>query len=186
MKLLIIAATAVFSLGAGAGAWWLAQPDTAEPPPEPKACIIINPASGRDKPSCASCGDARHPTAPLFLAEYEKLIASYAQDPVNDSEALDSLCYYGVQTRDLIREHGVGELDAEHAEFLRREVSRTHAFLSVRVTDENDVVRISMMRKRVAFDQRDHHEVDEVVDVLPPEISGTVKRVGLYHIWARF
>ena len=60
-----------------------------------------------------------------------------------------------------------------------------HAFLSVRVTDENGVVRISMLRKRVAFDQRAHHELMKWL-TLPPEISGTVKRVGLYHIWARF
>ncbi|MCA8919637.1 MAG: hypothetical protein KDB32_11205 [Planctomycetes bacterium] len=185
MKILIPMAIVLFSIAAGGSAWWLAQPAVETPEP-PKECIIIDPASGKDKPRCASCGDARHPTAPLLLGEYETLIAQYANDPVDDSEALDSLCYYGVQTRDMLRDHGVGDLDAEHAEFFKREISRTHAFLSVRVTDENGVVRISMLRKRVAFDQRAHHEVDEVVDVLPPEISGTVKRVGLYHIWARF
>jgi len=185
MKHLIGAIAALLIFGVGFSAWWITQ-EAPKPPDDRPAVLILDPTAGRQKPSCASCGDARHPTPPLLKADYDRLLAQYALEPIQESAALDALCYYGIQTRDMLAQFGTGTLDKEREEFLRREVRRTHAFLSVRVIDEHGVVRVSMMRKRVQFDRRSHHEVDEVVDVVPPEISGTVKRVGLYHIWARF
>lgn len=186
MKRLIGAAICFAAAGVLFGGWWLSRPTS---PPEPETaseCKIVPPPLPKKKPSCASCGDARHPTPPLALEEYDRLLVQYSREPIDASDALDALCFYGVQARAMIETHGTGGLDPERAAFLRRETSRTHAYLSVRVIDEHGVLRVSMMRKKVAFDQRSHHAVDEVVDVEPPEISGTVKRVGLYHIWARF
>ncbi|MBZ0135276.1 MAG: hypothetical protein K8I27_02745 [Planctomycetes bacterium] len=183
MKLLIAGVVCLVAAVAGTSAWWLTN---AEPAPQPQACVIIDPTMGRAKPTCSSCGDARHPTPPLLLEDYKQLLKQYGLEPMTESAALDSLCYYGVQTRDMVKQHGVFGLDAEREAFLREEITRTHAFLSVRVIDENGVVRVSMMRKKAAFDQRSHHEIDSAVGVIPPEISGTLKRVGLYHIWARF
>jgi hypothetical protein len=188
MKIAWIAIAALFAVGVGTLAWFVAQPaEAADPGPEQIAEVkIVDPTYQPAKPACASCGDARHPTAPLNKEEYEALIKQYALEPVDQSDALDALCYYGVQTRVMMEQYGVGELDEGHASFLREEISRTHVIMSVRVTDENGVVRVSFDERRIPLDYRGHHAVDKAVDVTPPEISGTIKRVGLHHIWSRF
>jgi hypothetical protein len=183
MKFALLGVCVLLLAGLGVGGWLLLAPDEPVPPRE---VVIVDRTVTPPKARCASCGDARHPTPELLEAEFHKLMAQYAADNLTDSEALDSLCFYGVQTRDMLAVHGTGPLDDDRAAFLRREVTRTHAYLSVRVIDDAGVERVTMMRKRVPFDIRCHHEVDGVNDVTPPSISGTLKRVGLYHIWARF
>jgi len=48
------------------------------------------------------------------------------------------------------------------------------------------VVRVNLARQKVQIDERNHYAVTDVHNVIPPEVSGTIKRVGLHHIWARF
>ncbi|MCB9895700.1 MAG: hypothetical protein H6839_14740 [Planctomycetes bacterium] len=187
MRIAIFAFAAVLAAGVAAGSWFLAARAEEPVTPTPKhAALIVDNTVGPEKPRCSSCGDARHPTPPLLKTEFDQLIAQYATDPIDDSASLDTLCYYGVQTRDMLKEFGAGALDEDHAAFLRRELSRTYVYLSVRITDDDGVVRVSFDHRKVNIDERNHHAVDAVNNVIPPEISGTMKRVGLYHIWSRF
>ena len=185
MRIAIFAVAVLLAAGIAAGSWILAS--SVEEPPTPKrTALIVDNTVGPEKPRCSSCGDARHPTPPLLKEDFETLLARYAVDTIDDSAALDTLCYYGVQTRDMLAEHGAGALDKDHEAFLLRELSRTYVYLSVRVTDDEGIVRVSFDHHKVNIDERNHHAVDAVNNVIPPEISGTVKRVGLYHIWSRF
>lgn len=135
---------------------------------------------------CASgCAASRHPTPELSREHFRKLIAEFSLDPMNESSrALEELLYYGRQTQSLIRSAGVKPLNQERARFLKQELRRTHALWSFRIVDEMGVVRSEMKRTRVPLDRR--HVFDMEEDDLPPLItSGTVKRVGLHHLWTR-
>ena len=187
MRLAISTLAILLAAGIAAASWFSHFHPHEPTPPAPKhTAVIIDNTVKPTKPSCSSCGDARHPTPPLLKEEYLSLIARYALEPVHDSAALDSLCFYGVQTRDMLNLYGADGLDNERAALLSAEVSRTHAYLSVRVIDTNGVVRVNLARQKVQIDERNHYAVTDVHNVIPPEVSGTIKRVGLHHIWARF
>jgi hypothetical protein len=135
---------------------------------------------------CASgCTVSNHPTRELTKSLFRQLLAEYAQQPMDETSlALESLLYYGRQARQLIESEGVGPLDSERAAALRRELSRTHARISIRAVDERDAVRASLPPTRVPLDRRHVFRMD-TNDLQPLVTSGTVKRVGLHHLWNR-
>lgn len=135
---------------------------------------------------CASgCAASRHPTETLTDEEYLRLIDEFADQPINEtSKAYEALLYYGRQTREMMNRHGVGSLDGVRVSALQNELKRTHAFVQLRVIDEAGEVRSWLPSTRVPFDRR--HVFDMEVNAVQPLItSGTVKRVGLYHLWTR-
>lgn len=135
---------------------------------------------------CASgCAASRHPTGVLSKAKYRWLLRRFAEQPMNeDSPALENLMYFGRQTTAWMKLLGTEPLDEARVELLERELKKTHAFISFRVVDEHGVVRTHMPPTRVPLDRR--HEFNMEVKDLPPLItSGTVKRVGLHHLWTR-
>ena len=135
---------------------------------------------------CASgCAASRHPTEELTQENFDKLLARYAVEPLSeDSPALESLLYFGRQTRAFLESDGFGPLDADRSQFLWRELSRTHAKVRMRLVDEYGEIRSWLASTEVPFDRR--HVFDMETERVQPLItSGTVKRVGLYHIWAR-
>ena len=109
----------------------------------------------------------------------------YSYQPVNvASPALEELLYFGPQTLALLEQQGQAMLDTEHADFLRRELNRTHARISIRVIEQDGTRRSWLPPTRVPFDRR--HVFEMKTESLQPLVtSGTVKRVGLHHIWAR-
>ncbi len=135
---------------------------------------------------CASgCAVSRHPTEELTKTGYLQLLEQYLREPTNeDSEALEALLFYGRQTSAMIVNHGLGLLDRERAALLQDELKRTHAKIRIRVTDENGVVRSSLPQTSIPLDRR-HVFLMDVNKVQPLVTSGTVKRVGLYHLWTR-
>jgi hypothetical protein len=135
---------------------------------------------------CASgCAASRHPTGKLSKAKYHWLLRRFAEQPLNEtSPALESLMYFGRQTLLWMDREGTGSLDAARVELLKRELKHTHAILRFRVVDEHGVVRVSIPPTRVPLDRRHVFKMD--TKDLPPLItSGTVKRVGLHHLWTR-
>ncbi len=135
---------------------------------------------------CASgCAASRHPTPELSPEKFRELMARFALDPLDESsEALESLLFHGRQTDAFLRQLGPAPLDDARADFLRCELRRDHAWWSFRVIDEHGIVRSEMKRTRVPLDRR--HVFDMEHEDLPPLItSGTVKRVGLHHLWTR-
>ena len=135
---------------------------------------------------CASgCAASRHPTERLTKTEFHRLLKEYTCEPMDQTNhALESLLYYGPQTRRLIESEGVKQLDRERAEFLWEQLKYTHAKISIRVVDDEGVVRTWIEPTRVPFDRRHVFEM-ETNNVQPLVTSGTVKRVGLNHNWVR-
>ncbi len=135
---------------------------------------------------CASgCAVSRHPTRTLTQSHFHQLIERFAHEPIAEtSAAFEELLYYGRQTREMLRKHGTGSLDDERASVLRHELARDHARISFRVVDETGQVRSSLPPTVVPLDRRHVFSMD-VHDLQPLIISGTVKRVGLDHLWNR-
>lgn len=135
---------------------------------------------------CASgCAISRHPTSTLTKSKFERLLVAFAEGPMADTnQSLEELVFFGPQTRKLIESEGVGKLDSERANFLWDQLTVTHARISIRVKDDQGVVRTWIDPTRVPFDRR-HVFKMQTNNVQPLVTSGTVKRVGLNHLWTR-
>ncbi|MCA9264359.1 MAG: hypothetical protein KDA60_10945 [Planctomycetales bacterium] len=135
---------------------------------------------------CASgCAVSRHPTPRLQRLEFDLLLQRYARQPMDDSSlALETLLFYGPQTQAMIVQAGLRGLDEERREFLLQELRREHAEVSIRVVDEQGVLRGWVDRVRVPLDRR-HVFAMQTRDLPAFVTSGTVKRVGLDHLWTR-
>ena len=135
---------------------------------------------------CASgCALSRHPTDKLSLKRFHQLTRQFSTAPLQGtSPPLEELLFYGPQTRQLIESFGVAALDTNRAGFLCDELKRTHARISLRVIDSNGDIRTWLKPTRVPLDRRHVFEM-ETKNLQPLVTSGTVKRVGLDHLWVR-
>ena len=135
---------------------------------------------------CASgCAASRHPTATLTRPHFEQLLAVFANEPMNQtSNALEELLYFGPQTKRLMERVGCPGLDPDRKNFLWTELRKTHARISIRVVDEEGRVRTWLDGAAVPLDRRHVFEM-ETRNLQPLVTSGTVKRVGLNHLWTR-
>ncbi|MCA9795513.1 MAG: hypothetical protein KC910_27080 [Candidatus Eremiobacteraeota bacterium] len=170
----IIGLIILLLLGLPAGADGLQEPTLAVPHPHGKTM-------------CSSgCALSNHPTPPLSREHFHELLAAFAGEPMSEeSPALEELLYYGRQSRRLLEAEGPGPLDVDRERFLRRELRREFATVEFRIIDERDVVRVWMEPMRVPLDIRHVFYPLKVKDFQSPEASGTVKRVGLHHLWQR-
>jgi hypothetical protein len=139
------------------------------------------------KRACASgCAADQHPTPPLLKQEFNRLVGLYAQEPMSDqSEGLEYLLYYGRQSLLYLDRLGSQPLDGERARYLRKELERLHVCVELRVVDEHGVVRVWNRPARVPLDVRHGFEFETKDYQRIEESTGTVKRVGLYHLWQR-
>lgn len=135
---------------------------------------------------CASgCAASRHPTEELTRDDYFRLLQEVEIEPMDrTNNALEALMYFGPQTRKFMESEGVGSLDSDRAKFIWNELDCTHAKIAIRVTDENGVIRTWLDPTRVPLDRRHVFEM-KTKDLQALVTSGTVKRVGLDHIWVR-
>lgn len=135
---------------------------------------------------CASgCALSNHPTEKLSKTTFQRLISEFAAEPMSeDSEALESLLFYGSQTQKLAESVGTYPLDQRRAAFLSQQLHRNHAVVSFRIVDERNAIRATLAPTRVPLDIRHEFQVDRN-RLQPMEASGTVKRVGLHHLWTR-
>lgn len=135
---------------------------------------------------CASgCAASNHPTATLTRIEFVDLMEKFANQPLTEeSFALESLLYYGRQTLSMIETYGSQNLDEARLSFLRSQLEFTHADVQIRIVDESGEVRSWIKPTKVPFDRR-HVFTMETKNVQNLVTSGTVKRVGLHHMWTR-
>lgn len=135
---------------------------------------------------CASgCALSRHPTGKLTSKRFSEMMGRFAHEQVGAaSPSLEELLFYGLQTRELIVANGFGSINTKQAEFLWAELKRTHAKISLRVIDSNGEIRTWLPPTRVPLDRRHVFEM-ETKNLQPLVTSGTVKRVGLDHLWIR-
>ena len=132
------------------------------------------------------CSLAKHKIPDFTPDDYLQAIADYAGQPHDaDTKPLETLLFYGSRTLQLMQRFGTEGLPSSHLVFLRRELSRTHARVSIRLIDANDRVRVSYGPSRVPLGQKQHLQAVTLADQ-SLEFNGTVMRVGLYHLWSRY
>ncbi|MCZ6689292.1 MAG: hypothetical protein O7H41_06785 [Planctomycetota bacterium] len=123
----------------------------------------------------------------LTRDEFEDLLVRLAREPLNEmSPALETLLFYGPRAARLLAIHGAAALDSAGARFLEKELARQEIWVAMRLVDEKGTVRARMAPTRIPLGERRHLRVEEATDLQPPEFSGTVRRVGLNHIWTRW
>ena len=138
-----------------------------------------------DKVCASGCALSNHPTEKLSHKTFEELIVECGQSRMDEHNiAFEALLYYGRQTRDFLEQDGFSPLTTSQARILNRELLRTHALISIRVVDEQGEVRSFISKTRVPFDRR-HVFAMETNNLQPLVTSGTVKRVGVHHMWTR-
>ena len=135
---------------------------------------------------CASgCAASDHPTKELTQRRFLQLLVDYSSEEIDPpGKAFEMLLYFGRQTRSLIGSEGTGSLDPLRVAVLKRELSYTHAVVSIRLVDEAGAVRASLPPTSVPLDRRHEFEL-ESYDLRSLIASGTVKRVGRDHLWTR-
>jgi len=135
---------------------------------------------------CASgCALSRHPTVTLSADGFRHLLTAYQQAaPTAENPAFEKLLFYGRQSRQHWEKFCPSDVDPLWQTLLERELNKTHVDVSLRILDESGNVRSKLTHVRVPLDRR--HVFAMQSDRLQPLItSGTVKRVGLDHLWTR-
>ena len=175
------------ALGSAALAGSVLIAATAGSPPVPPD--DPSPGSGDTDPElvcatgCSAEPDAR---GNLTHARFEELLAEWSEVPVGEeSLALDTLLFEGARASALLAEHGATALDAEHLEVLERELARDRAWLEVRMVNDEGVERMHLDPIAVPLGEKQHLFPEYTLDLTPPEVSGTIHRVGVRHLWTR-
>ncbi|MBC21163.1 MAG: hypothetical protein CMJ74_13015 [Planctomycetaceae bacterium] len=135
---------------------------------------------------CASgCAVSRHPTDRLTQSAFFTLLKAYQQSPpIEANGALEEILFYSRQSREYWRQQRADCLDPMWQRVLDDELEKTHVLVSLRVRDESGQICSKLTRVRVPLDRR--HVFQMQSEGLPPLVtSGTVKRVGLNHLWTR-
>jgi len=133
----------------------------------------------------SGCALSNHPTDELSTVRFRQLLAQYSREALKTPcLSLETLLFHGRQTRQLLVRHGSPQLSAGHASFLRHEVGRSHVKVSLRLLDDRDAVIATLPSTRVPLDRR-HEFVLESSKLPSVKASGTIKRVGLKHLWTR-
>ena len=136
------------------------------------------------KKVCASgCALSNHPTPLLLKSEFLKLVSQLSNSD-DRQKAIDSLLFYGPQTKQRLRLTSGLKIAAADRQLLDRELKRERVLVEFRLTGVSGRVLATLPDTNVPLDIR--HEFDLEEDGIPHLLaSGTVKRVGQYHLWAR-
>ncbi|MCB9555431.1 MAG: hypothetical protein H6707_04955 [Deltaproteobacteria bacterium] len=149
---------------------------------------IVGPDSD-DEHGKSNCGEgcslAHHPVAPFFDQDIRDAFKDYAQEPMTGGPALERLLFYGTKVRHYLAANGAGALPPAHRRFLERQLAFRQVVISFRVIDDAGHVRAATGQRHVPFGEK-QHLATETQHHQHISFNGTVMRVGLYHIWARF
>lgn len=145
------------------------------------------PVDDTEEEDCkTSCSLKNHPIAPFRVADFQRALADYAESsPTQASAGLDTLLFYGATTETYLGGFGSGPLSPEHLRFLRRELARTGARVSLRLIDEAGETHVATGEMNVPIGNKQHLH-PAINSVQPLEFNGTVMRVGLHYLWSRF
>lgn len=94
--------------------------------------------------TCKSgCASITRPDSPKE-DKFTRLFRRFAGEKLlPGSEALETLLFFGPETRKRLAEGAGKELPATHRSFLSRELSRTHATLWIRIVDRKEGARLA-------------------------------------------
>jgi hypothetical protein len=145
---------------------------------------------GHDGPPDGTCGpkgcSVKLPPAPSADELAALLVAYGKEDATVASTPLDTLLFFRYATLAHLGTHGAGGLPAAHEAFLRRELSRDHAYIAMRLVNEKGEVRADLGERRVPLGRKTHQWFHDRHDLQEFNTNGTVVRVGLGHIWSRY
>jgi hypothetical protein len=146
-----------------------------------------SPAPDLDAKSCGpGCASANDAPGQLSKDEIEGLLLRFGTEPMaRGSVALETLLFSHRQVEPLLKARKALPLDAERETFLRTELAKSHAWLDMRVVDTHGVERVRLGALRVELGVKQHVAPRRLVGLQPLEVSGTVRRVGLDHLWTR-
>ena len=163
---------------------------SVDAPGIPPSEIFFNHDSGSEggPSTCATgCAALNSDEDVLTETEFTRLLGECAQQPLDsDNLALETLLFYGSQTKAHLAARPGPDVDEGLRQFLKRELARDHVRLEIRVVDSTGVTRISLGPVVVPLGEKQHLHADQAQGFDGPEVSGTLKRVGLGHMWARF
>ena len=137
-------------------------------------------------PKCAAgCSVAEPAVAKLGAGEIAHCLGKMADQPVGEASLeLETLLFHAGQVIPYLQASGPGPLKSQQSRFLKRELARSHAHLRLRVIDAEGKERMSFDR-RVPIGVKQHLHPEAADGFAPPEISFTIHRVGLHHLWTR-
>ena len=187
----LFAGLAAFALGGGRGAPSEA-PQAEAPEPKP---VVKEPKGSTSRPtkkkhasdcvgSCAVVVD-EHPD--LSRSRFELLAGRLATGRLDsENQDLETLLFHHERARKLFEQPWAkGLLPPKRQAWLKQELAQTHAWLDVRVVDAAGVERLRLRPTRVPLGEKQHLWPEQRVALQSVEVSGTVKRVGLNHLWTR-
>ena len=137
-------------------------------------------------PCKTGCAVAKHGEGPLEPDELVGWIQAYQDSDIDSASiALETLLYHGDQVRDYLSEYTNTPLDGEHRKNLQNQLSKQFAIVEARLVNDRGVVVAHLEPAEVKIGEKVHLNVPGRGERLPFEISGTVMRVGVKHLWAR-
>lgn len=139
-----------------------------------------------DTVAAADCDTGCAAPPPTSIPQSE-LDVHFAQVAVlsagTESLALDTLLFHREAAAERL-DHAL--LSKDHHVFLEREFSVVNALVSIRLVDEEGVVRAVVENARMPLGERRHLPILHRARLQPVELSGTVVRTGLHYLWSRF
>ncbi|MBL4849713.1 MAG: hypothetical protein JKY65_29645 [Planctomycetes bacterium] len=156
------------------------------PPPGPSSRPSPDVAPVSSSPdcvgSCSAVADGPSVAEPLQVRRW---LSDFRSQPLSgESAALESLLFYREATRRELASAGALALDRGRLALLKREVTRDAVYLEVRVRDASGRVRLRLPKTQIVLDRKQHLALENDLGQ-EVEYSGTVKRVGLDHLWVR-
>jgi len=148
--------------------------------------------SGNPPPIEFSCAGGCE-TAPamgeqtLTEEDYYQLVQQVAGEPVGTASlALETLLFHSEATEHYLNEIGAPALTEAQEDFLRNEIGKNHVKVAFRVVDEQGVVSASLAQTTIPLGEKQHVHLETTNDLGALEAGGTVRRVGLHHVWSRW
>lgn len=162
------------------------QPTSTKKPSKGKLPSEVAKDDGKDSDCDTGCTSKDKDDGTYTLEKYHSLLAKYAKEPLKDgSKALEYMLFYGKKTKSYLKKYPPKDLNKGHLSFLEKQLSRSKAYISLRLVDEKGVIRASFTRKMAEVGGHFSVKADKIERVQRPSFSGKVKRVGLHHIWVR-
>ena len=157
-----------------------AAPARSPAPPAPVA-----------EPGCAAgCSAASAPVLSVGPERIREMLAALAKRPAGeDCGELDEVLFAWKDVAPWIEANGPGPLGKKWQEFIRRELARREVRLSVQVGEINGPKGSKtlgfQLDRVIAIGKRTHVRPDRCEGLRPPQVTLTVERTGLHHLWTR-
>ena len=147
---------------------------------------MLSPVAAFGKPCKTGCNIATHDIDRLDDATIMALVDDLSNEdqPGPDSPALEALLFHADSVRIFLDQHGPRALGRHHT-LLMRQLAVTHAVIEIKVVDETGRIRAQFAPTRVPLGRKTHHLATKSHELHGLEVSGTVVRVGLEHVWSR-